>query len=214
MESNLIKELRDLNENTVYRIVQQMVEQGRAPADIISECNAGMVQVGDLFADGKYYLSELLFSADIMQGVMVILKPLLESGEDSTSKEKIRTVVIGTVKDDIHDIGKNIVVSMLRSHKFNVIDPGVDVPADKFIQAVKKNKAKVLGLSALLNNTYPQMKNVVDALVDSGLREQVKVIIGGTICSETIREYTHADFYANDVVTGINICNRIFEAQE
>ncbi len=204
----LAEALRDLNENRVNELVEDMLKKGSSPEEIIRECNVGIVAVGDLFASGQYFLTELMFSAEIMQGVMQKLEPLIAG--TGVAEQSAGTVVIGTVKGDIHDIGKNIIVSLLRSNGFNVVDLGVDVPAEKFLEVVRETGAKVLGLSALLNSTYPEMKNVVDAVNEAGLREQVKIIIGGTICNETVRKYTGADFYANDAVTGINICKSVY----
>ncbi len=206
--TNLAEALRDLDEDRVYELVDDMLKQGASPQDIIKECNIGIVAVGELFAGGEYFLTELMFSAEIMKGVMQKLEPLMES--NSVAEQSAGTVVIGTVKGDIHDIGKDIVVGLLRTHGYKVVDLGVDVPVENFVAAVRETGAKVLGLSALLNSTYPEMKNVVDAVTEAGLRDQVKIIIGGTICNETVREYTGADYYANDAVTGINICKRVY----
>ncbi len=206
--SDLANALKELNEEKVYELVDEKIKQGVAPQEIIEECNQGMIAVGDLFAANEYFLTELMFSAEIMQGVMEKIEPLLKDSNNETTT--VGKVIIGTVKDDIHDIGKNIVVSLLKCHGFEVIDLGVDVPTEKFVEAVRDNDAKVLGMSALLNSTYPEMKKVVDALVDAGLRDKVKVIIGGTICSEKVREYTGADAYANDAVTGLNYCKKVY----
>jgi methylmalonyl-CoA mutase cobalamin-binding domain/chain len=210
--NELAKALRDLDEDKVNKLVDAKLEQKVSPSEIINECNEGIVAVGDLFAAGKYFLTELMFSGEIMQGVMAKLEPLIAA--KSTEGKIIGTVVIGTVSGDIHDIGKNIVVNLLRSHRFNVIDLGVDVPAEKFVEMVKTSGTKVLGLSALLNTTYPEMKNVIEALKEAGIRDQVKVIIGGTVVSEAVREFTGADAYANDALVGINFCKSVYENNE
>lgn len=209
--NRLTAALRDLNEDLVNEVVDELIEKQVSPLEIIDACNAGIKEVGERFASGQYYLTDLMLSGEIMQGVMVKLNPLIASS--SIEDKIIGTVVIGTVRGDIHDIGKNIVVSLLRSHGFKVIDLGVDVPADTFVKMVKKSGARVLGLSALLNNTYPEMKKVVDALKEAGLREQVKVIIGGTIMSEDILEFTGADAYATDAVAGIEYCKKVYTAK-
>ena len=129
----------------------------------------------------------------------------------SEAEQTMGTFVIGTVSGDIHDIGKNIVVNLLRSHGFKVIDLGVDVPTEKFVELVRESGTKVLGLSALLNSTYPEMKNVIEALKEAGLRDQVKVIIGGTITSEAVREYTGADAYARDAQTGVTFAKKVYD---
>ncbi|HHX74558.1 MAG TPA: cobalamin-binding protein [Firmicutes bacterium] len=200
--------LRDLDEDKVLELVDERLKRGVSPLDIIAECNEGVAAVGDLFASGKYFLTELMFSGEIMQAVMARLEPLLATVGDE--EQMAGTFVIGTVRGDIHDIGKNIVVSLLRSHGFKVIDLGVDVPAGKFVDMVRKTGAKVLGLSALLNTTYPEMKNVIDALKEAGLRDQVKVIVGGSIVSERVREYTGADAYATDAMTGVEFARKVY----
>lgn len=208
--SDLANEMKDLNEEKVYALVDELIGKGTSAEAIIQQCNEGLVTVGDLFASGQYFLTELMFSAEIMQGVMNKIEHLIASEQAENSAADIKTVIIGTVKGDIHDIGKNIVVSLLRSHGFKVVDLGVDVPTEKFVEAIRDTGGKVIGLSALLNTTFGEMKKVVDAIAEAGLRDQVKVIIGGTICSETVREYTGADLYANDAVTGVNFCKQIY----
>jgi methylmalonyl-CoA mutase cobalamin-binding domain/chain len=120
------------------------------------------------------------------------------------------TVVIGTVKGDIHDIGKNLVVTLLKGSGFEVIDLGVDVPPDRFVDTVKESGASIVGLSALLNFTYPEMKTVVDAFENAGLRDRVKIIIGGAPCDERVRAFSGADYYAADAVSGVNLCKEIY----
>lgn len=149
-----------------------------------------------------------MFSVEIMESIMNKLTPLLESsGEGQGNKGK---VVIGTVHGDIHDVGKNIVISLLRSSGFEVIDLGIDVSTGDFVDAVRDIDTKVLGLSALLNTTYPEMKNVIDALEEAGVRDQVKVIIGGTICTEAVREFTGADAFATQTMAGVEFCNEVY----
>lgn len=205
--SILSQSLTDLDEQKVYQLVDEKIKSGVSPIDIIGECNSGMVGVGDLFSSGQYFLSQLIFSAEIFKNVMKQLEPLMPQQEAGASANKI---IIGTVKGDIHDIGKNIVVNLLKGSGFEVIDLGVDVPAQKFVDAINETGAKVLGLSALLNFTYPEMKNVVEAVTEAGLREKVKIIIGGAPCNEQVRQFTGADYYAEDAVTGVNICKKIY----
>jgi len=205
--TELAKALMELNEQKVYQLVGEKLNNGVSPLDILAECNEGMAGVGDLFSQGQYFLSQMLFAAEIFKNVMKQLEAVLPQAQESTGKNK---VVIGTVKGDIHDIGKNIVVSLLRGSGFEVIDLGVDVPAEKFVAALQESGAKVLGLSALLNFTYPEMKNVVQAVTDAGLRDQVTIIIGGAPCNEQVRQFAGADYYAEDAVTGVNICKKVY----
>ena len=199
--------LRDLDENKVYDLVDQKIDQGVSALDIIDECNAGMVAVGELFSDNKYFLSQLMFSANILKTVMDRLNPILEGTQ---KRNAIGKVVMGTVNGDIHDIGKNIVITLLRGTGFEVIDLGVSVPAEKFVEVLQESGAAVLGLSALLSTTYPAMKNAVEAVNKAGLREKVKIIIGGAPVNERVRQFAGADFYAQDAVAGINLCKDIY----
>ena len=203
----LVQALRDLNEKRVYELVEEKIAQGEPAIEIVKACNKGMVAVGELFSTGEYFISQLIFSAEILKTVMKRLEPLLQGTEHGASAGK---VVIGTVKGDIHDIGKNIVVTLLRGSGFDVVDLGVDVPSEAFVNALRETGAKALGLSALLNFTYPEMKNVVEAVAQAGLRDMVKVIIGGTPCNEQVQQYTGADFYAEDAIAGVAICKEIY----
>jgi methylmalonyl-CoA mutase cobalamin-binding domain/chain len=203
----LVQALRDLNEKRVYELVEERIAQGEPAIEIVKACNKGMVAVGELFSTGEYFISQLIFSAEILKTVMKRLEPLLQGTEQGASAGK---VIIGTVKGDIHDIGKNIVVTLLRGSGFDVVDLGVDVPSETFVNTLRETGAKVLGLSALLNFTYPEMKNVVEAVAQAGLRDTVKVIIGGTPCNEQVRQYTGADYYAEDAIAGVAICKEIY----
>lgn len=167
-----------------------------------------MIRVGELFSEQKYFISQLIYSAEILKQVMKKVDPLLAGVQ--TAGGSSGKVIIGTVKGDIHDIGKNIVITLLKGSGFEVIDLGVDVPTEKFVEAVKESGAKVLGLSALLNFTYPVMKEVVDAVNAAGLRDQVKIIVGGTPVNEQVREYSGADYYAMDAVAGVRICKEVY----
>lgn len=203
----LTEALRDLEEDKVYGLVEKYVEEQQPVLKIIAALNDGMVGVGELFSQNIYFISQLMFSAEILKGVMVKLDPLLEGEGTQDSKKK---VVLGTVKGDIHDIGKNIVATLMRGSGFEVIDLGVDVPCEKFIEAVKESGASVLALSALLNFTYPEMKTVVEAVDKEGLRGKVKIIIGGAPVNEQVREFCGADFVATDAIHGVNICKEIY----
>lgn len=205
--TDLARALMELEEQKVYQLVEEKLQGGVAPLDILAECNQGMAGVGDLFSQGQYFLSQMLFAAEIFKNVMQKLEAVLPREQAAAGGNK---VVMGTVKGDIHDIGKNIVCSLLKGSGFEVIDLGVDVPAEKFVAALKESGARVLGLSALLNFTYPEMKNVVQAVADAGLRDQVTIIIGGAPCNEQVRQFTGADYYAEDAVAGVNICKKVY----
>ena len=203
----LSQAIRDLDEKRVNELVEEKIKAGVPALEIVKICNEGMVSLGDLFSEGVYFISELIFSAEILKGVMKRLDPLLQATGEGSSAGK---VVIGTVKGDIHDIGKNIVVTLLRGASFEVVDLGVDVPAPKFVETVRKTGARVLGLSALLNLTYPEMKAVIEEIAKAGIREQVKIIVGGAPVNEQVRQFAGADYWAPDAVAGVNLCKKIY----
>lgn len=205
--TDLAQALAELNEERVNSLLEARLKAGVPPLDIIKECQAGMAEVGERFSANEYFLSELIYSAEILKGVMARLEPLLQGTASGRSGD---TVVIGTVKGDIHDIGKNVVIMLLRGTGFEVIDLGVDVPAETFVETVKESGAKVLGLSCLLNLAYPEMKNVVDKAAAAGIRGQVTIIIGGAPIDEQVREYTGADYWAPDAPVGVKLCKQVY----
>ena len=196
-----------MKEEEFLELIKKRLDGGDDPIEIVQECNMGMVEVGRRFEASDYFISELVMSSEIFKKSMVHLGPLLGEMKKGPSKG---TVVIGTVKDDIHDIGKNIVATLLRGTGYDVVDLGVDVEAEKFVHAVKETKAKVLGLSALLNLTYPNMKEVVDALKEAGIRDEVTVIIGGAPCDEEVRQSVGADHFALNAAKGVSVCQEVY----
>lgn len=200
--------LRDLDEELVNQLVDTAIQEKTPPLNIIGEMNAGMVAVGGLYSEGQYFLSELIYSGEILSNVMAKLEPLLQG---SGARESAGKVVIGTVKGDIHDIGKNIVISLLRGSGFEVADLGVDVATDEFAKKMKETGAKVLGLCALLNFTYPEMKTVVESLQAAGIRNGIQIIIGGAPCNEQVRQFAGADFYAPDALAAVEFCKKVYK---
>jgi 5-methyltetrahydrofolate--homocysteine methyltransferase len=167
-----------------------IIEQGLIP---------GMQKLGDDFSKGEVYLPEMLIGAEAMKACLTLVKPLLKS-------EEVRlkgTIVIGTVLGDVHDIGKNIVAWMLEGAGFNIIDLGVDVPPEKFIEAIKKENPQILGLSALLTTSTHQIGALIDLLKNQGLRDKVKIIIGGASVDQNYANRVGADGYAPDAVSAI-----------
>jgi methylmalonyl-CoA mutase cobalamin-binding domain/chain len=203
----LTEALANLEEKKVLALVDQKINEGEDVLKIVAELNEGMVKVGEMFSCEQYFISQLIYSAEILKQTMKKVDPLLAKVETGQAAGR---VIIGTVKGDIHDIGKNIVITLLKGCGFDVVDLGVDVPADKFVSAIRRTGAKVVGMSALLNFTYPEMKTVVEEIEKAGLRNQVKVVIGGTPCNEQVRQFTGADFYAKDAVAGVGYCKEVY----
>ncbi len=205
--TELAQALAELNEERVNSLLEDRLKAGVPALETIAECQAGMAEVGNRFSANEYFLSELIYSSEILKGAMARLEPLLQG---VASGHSVGTVVIGTVKRDIHDIGKNVVAMLLRGTGFEVIDLGVDVPAEAFVEKVKETGAKVLGLSCMLNMAYPEMKDVVDKATAAGIRSQVTIVIGGAPINEQVREYAGADYWALDATVGVKICKQVY----
>ncbi|KXS41067.1 methylmalonyl-CoA mutase C-terminal domain-containing protein/methyltransferase cognate corrinoid proteins [Candidatus Frackibacter sp. WG12] len=179
----------------VGELAQDLVDEGVKPSEIIKEgLVAGMDVVGARFKANEMFVPEVLISAKSMHAGMDVVKPLLAEGESSSAG----TVVIGTVEGDLHDIGKNLVAMMLEGAGFEVVDLGVDLSAEEFVDAVKEHNPEVLGLSALLTTTMPAMQNTIEALEEAGVRDQVKIMVGGAPVTEDFANEIGADAYASD----------------
>ncbi|MEM0003088.1 MAG: corrinoid protein [Thermoproteota archaeon] len=196
----------DFDKSREYTL--KALEANVKPQEIISKSIAeGMDIVGKKFESGEYFLSELIVAGEIGKEITSILEPHLKGSEIS----RVGKVVIGTVRGDLHDIGKNIVAIMLEAAGFEVIDLGADVPPEKFVEAVKKENPDIVAMSALLTVTMVEMKNIIDALKEAGLREKVKVIIGGAPVTEEFARSIGADGYGADAVQGVRICKAWME---
>ena len=189
MTETLTAALVEMREDDVLAAVRAANEAGIAPADVIAALQAGMKIIGDKYEAGEYFLSELIMSAEIFKRALEELG-LERSAADTGTRG---TVVLGTVHTDIHDIGKNIVVSVLSANGFKVVDLGVDVPAQQFVDAVRESGAAVVGLSCLLTTAFPAMRETIAALAAAGLRDTVTVMIGGGPVSADLARQLGAD---------------------
>ena len=194
------EELQNGGFKVVPGLVQQALDAGVSPAKILAEgLVAGMDVVGDKFRRDEIFMPEVLISAKAMQCGMDVLRPKLkESGAKLAGK-----IVLGTVKGDLHDIGKNLVGMFLEGAGFEVTDMGIDVQSDKFVEAVKAQKPDIVGLSALLTTTMPKMKEVIESLVEAGVRTGVKVVVGGAPVTEKFAKDIGADGYAPDAASAV-----------
>ncbi len=187
-------------------LTQKAIQAGMVPGKILHDgLVPGMNVVGDKFRNNEYYVPEVLIAARAMNTALDILKPLLAQNEDNYKGK----VVIGTVKGDLHDIGKNIAAMMLEGAGFQVIDLGVDVSPEKVVEAVRQNKPNILGMSALLTTTMAYMKETITALKNEALRENIKIIIGGAPITEDFARIIGADGYAPDAATGVEVASKI-----
>ncbi len=206
--ANLVNLLADLKEDEVLKLVKSKIEAGEDPLKITDACREGLAIVGSRFAAGEYFLPELVYSGEILKQINEMLKPLLK--KSTTQSKKIGKVVIGTVAGDIHDIGLNIVEFMLDVNGFEVTNLGIDVPIEKFVQAMKETQAPVLGLSGFLTPAFDAMKETVEALEKAGLRSKMKIMIGGGQMDDEIRKYAKADAYGKDAVEAVTLAKKWF----
>jgi 5-methyltetrahydrofolate--homocysteine methyltransferase len=207
---NSIKEsLINLDLDRTVDFVKKAIEYGVKPLDIINVLADGMKIVGDSYEKGVYFVADLIVASEIFKEVMNILEPLIMREKEGL--KPIGRVVIGTVEGDIHDIGKNLVVTMLRANGFEVIDLGVDVSPQKFVDAVKQYKPDIVGMSALLTSTMINMKKVIEALEREGLRDKVKIIVGGAPLTEKFAKEIGADAYGENAVIAVEICKKLVE---
>lgn len=184
---------------------KEAIDKGISPYRIIMDgMSKGMDIVGKKYEEGEFFLSDLIMAGETMKEGMEVLKPYLKESEI----KKIGKVVIGTIKGDLHDIGKNIVATLLTAAGFEVIDLGVDVSPEKFLEAIREYKPNILGMSALLTTTMIEMENVIKEIEKFGLRKDIKIIVGGAPLNEEFARKIGADAYAIDAVTGVNICKK------
>jgi 5-methyltetrahydrofolate--homocysteine methyltransferase len=185
----------------VKRLTQEALDGGEPVEKVLKEgLLSAMDRIGVRFKNGEVYIPEVLIAARAMHAGMAVLKPILSK----SSTQKAQKVIIGTVKGDLHDIGKNLVVMMLEGGGFEVVDLGIDVPANKFIEAIKTHQPQVVGMSALLTTTMIEMKNTIQAVEWAGLRNQVKMIVGGAPLTEKFAKEIGADGYAPDAASAVD----------
>jgi len=202
MAGQLTKLLSDLNEPEALEFVRKALEQGGDPAQLLGEAKDGMNLVGQRFASGEYFIPDLVFSGEILKGIVKMIEPLLKKQEEG---KRLGKVIIGTVAGDIHDIGKDLVVFMLDINGFDVVDLGVDVPVKKFVDTIQETGSNVVGLSGFLTLAFQSMKDTVDAIKDAGLRDRVKIMIGGGQIEEQVARFTGADAYGKDAMEAVTL---------
>ena len=203
-EEELLNAVINLEEEKSYDLVKKMVKENVDPDKIIEILKNGVDEIGDRFSKKEYFLTELVMAGEIFQQSVKILEPLLKTNEKSKS---LGTVVIGTVSGDVHDIGKNIFVTLLQAAGYDVYDLGVDIPPEKFIEKVKEKNANIVAYSGLLTVALDAMKKTTELLKTNGLREKVKIIIGGLPVDEMWMKEAGADAYTDNAFEGVKIVN-------
>lgn len=210
MYSKLAQAVIDGEPEEAEQLARQALEQQLDPLTCINEgLTKGIRKVGELFASGEYFLPELIIGAEAMKRALAVLEPAMMGDQ---SREVVGKVVLGTVKGDMHEIGKTLVGTMLVANGFKVIDIGVDKSADEFIAAINENDADIVGASALLTTTMLQQKKLIESLEEANLRDKVKVMVGGAPVTESFAAEIGADGYAEDAISAVDLAFRLIDA--
>ena len=204
MSKELVDLVVDMQEEEAVKLAEKLLAEGAEPLSLLDDCREALGIIGDRFAAGECFVPELILAGEMLRQIGALVKPLIESS-GAGAQEKIGKIVFGTVEGDIHDIAKDIVVFMLDINGFDVMDLGVDVPVAKFVEAVKEFKPQVVGLSGFLTLAYDPMKNTVQALKDAGLRDDVKIMIGGGQMDDNVAAYAKADAYGKDAMAAVTL---------
>lgn len=207
MSGDLVNALADLKEKEVLEIVENRLNAGDDPHSILADVSRAMEIIGQRFGEGEYFIPDLVYTGEILKIITDMIKPKLSEAVEGKKHGK---VIIGTVAGDIHDIGKDIVTFCLDIYGFEVYDLGVDVPVDKFVEKIKETNSSVVGLSGFLTAAFDSMKETVEAIKAAGLREKVKIMIGGGggAMDERLRDYTGADDYGMDAMDAVKLAQK------
>ncbi|HME41542.1 MAG TPA: cobalamin-dependent protein [Syntrophorhabdales bacterium] len=205
MAKGLVELMSDLMEEETLALVKEKIAQGADPNQILDDARSAMELVGKRFESCEYFIPDLMMAGEILREISELVKPLLvkEKGAQKSGK-----VIIGTVAGDIHDIGKDIVTFMLDVSGFDVLDLGIDVPVETFVTKIKEFQPKVVGLSGFLTLAFDSMKQTVEAIEKAGLRDKVKIMIGGGQIDDEVRKYVKADAYGKDAVAGVQLAKK------
>jgi methanogenic corrinoid protein MtbC1 len=202
MSKKLVNAIADMREEEALKLVREMVEGGSDPMAILDAARKAVDIVGQRYEEGTYFLPELMLAGEMLTQITEVIKPEMAKVPEV---ERLGKVVMGTVEGDIHDIGKNIVSFMLDVNGFDVLDLGVDVSPQKFVEAIQDFEPQVVGLSGFLALAYDAMKETVEAIKTAGLRDGVKIMVGGGQVSDEVRKYTGADAYGKDAMAGVSL---------
>jgi 5-methyltetrahydrofolate--homocysteine methyltransferase len=212
MEDQLKAAFLGMKRQEAIDLVKTEIERGTDPLAILRVCRKAMEEVGKRFETGQFFLSELIYSGEVFKGINTLLEPVLTTRHANENPEGV--IVLGTPKGDIHDLGKNIVITMMRAHGFTVHDLGVDVPPQKFIAEIKRTESLILAMSALITPTFKTMKEITSMLKEEGLREKTYVIIGGAVTSEFVQKEVGADAQSLDPTEAIRLCRNFLSARK
>jgi len=202
---NLVELMADLMEEEALALVKEKIAQGLDPNQILDDARSAMEVVGKRFESCEYFIPDLMMAGEILREISELVKPLMVKEKGA---RKLGKVIIGTVAGDIHDIGKDIVTFMLDVSGFDVLDLGIDVPVETFVTRIKEFRPQVVGLSGFLTLAFDSMKQTVEAIEKAGLRDKVKIMIGGGQIDDEVRKYVKADAYGKDAVAGVQLAKK------
>ena len=205
MDKKLVDLMADLKEEEVLALVKEKITKGEDAMGILDDARSAMEVVGKRFESSEYFIPDLMMAGEILRQISDMVRPLLEK---TTGPKKLGKVIIGTVAGDIHDIGKDIVTFMVDVSGYEVLDLGIDVPVEVFVEKIKEFQPQVVGLSGFLTLAFDSMKNTVEAIEKAGLRDKVKIMIGGGQMDDEVRKYVKADAYGKDAVAGVELCRK------
>ena len=202
MNDDLVTLIAELKQKEAIQVTEQRLKSGENPLKILDDGKKAMQIVGRRFSEGTYFIPDLVFSGKILAQIAELVKPGLAQAPHS---EKLGKIVLGTVAGDLHDIGKNLVTFMLDVNGFAVYDLGVDVKPQIFVDKIREIQPQIVGLSGFLTSVYQAMKDTVDAIAASGLRNEIKIMIGGGVMDEEVRKFAGADAYGQDAMAAVNL---------
>ena len=202
MEADLVTLIAELKKQKAIQVTEQQLKSGEDPLKILDDGKKAMQIVGRRFSEGTYFIPDLVYSGKILQQIAELVKPGLAQAPHT---EKLGKIVLGTVAGDLHDIGKNLVTFMLDVNGFAVYDLGVDVKPQIFVDKIREIQPQIVGLSGFLTSVYQAMKDTVDAITAAGLRNDVKIMIGGGVMDEEVRKFAGADAYGQDAMAAVNL---------
>jgi methylmalonyl-CoA mutase cobalamin-binding domain/chain len=205
MNDDLINAIANLDEETALALVSEKIKYGETPINIVEQCRQGVELVGKKYSEETYYLSDLIMSEEILKGIMEILEPHFKGIRQNNGAK----IVMGTIEGDIHDLGKNIIISLLSSMGFEVYDLGVDVEPERFINKIIETQTAIVGISVVLTFSINSVKKVIKLMDEAGIRDRITVVIGGYPVNEKVREYTGADYFATEASKAVELIKRI-----
>ena len=208
-KKHLINSVADLKEEDVLSIVKKLMAEGEDPLKIVSDCQEGMRMVGERYGEGRYYIAGLIMAGEILRQVMELIGPAIQSSKQA--EQASGTIVLGTVQEDIHDLGKNIVKMLLTCHGFTVYDLGVNVPPGKFVSESSKIKPDIIGLSGLITAAYDSMKETIDLLNKETAKWHKKpyIVIGGSQIDEQVSHLVGTNYWVTEADAGVTLCKQL-----